>query len=173
MTLKTILIRVSISIIVGMAALRFGYMFKNDRLSIITQILGYIIISYPFYLFFKGFILKIVKDVKKLKQEKEFYSNTGALYGIIQVGTDPLSNVKLIIKNTDGSLHKWTHKWIGHSDSDGVYDIRHLEDGEYSCEYSKTFSTGSMMIECFHFEIKEGTQVCHNIYIEKNNNRND
>jgi hypothetical protein len=162
-----IALKIGLSIVIGMALLRFGYEFKNDWLSIITQSLGYVVISYPFFIFFKIVIWKIKEDIKQHKINKQFYSQKGTVYGMITVDKKPLSGVKFIVKNQDGSNHKWTHKWVGYSHQNGYFNVKFLPDGMYMCEYAKVFATGSSMLENFTFEVKDGNQVLHNIEIKK------
>ena len=68
--MKSTVIKIAISIILGFALLRFGYEFENDNLSIGTQFLGYFFVSYPFYLFFKAFIGQIIYEIKRIRNNK-------------------------------------------------------------------------------------------------------
>lgn len=165
--MKKIIRNIAISIILGMALLRFGYTFKNDWLSIITQSLGYIIISYPFYLFFKFLIYKIKSDIERARENKKFYSQTGGIWGFIKVGDDPLNIVKCTVKNEDGSLHKWSHRWINLSDRMGYYEINYIPKGKYKCYFSRTWSNGSSFVIERDVEVFEDRKTNLNIEIEK------
>jgi hypothetical protein len=66
---KTFL-KIALSIILGFIFLRIGFEAKKDNVSIIVQSLGYVSISYPFILFFKFFIGKIIHDIKSIKRNK-------------------------------------------------------------------------------------------------------
>lgn len=154
--MKKYLIRIALTILIGGALLRFGYMFKNDWLSIITQGLGYIVVSYPFYLFFKLLVWKIKSDIERYRQDKEFYSQKGIVYGRVYVGNKPLRNVKCNIKNVDGTLHPSSHKWIGVTDSNGYFEVKYIPDGEYLCVFSHTFTNGNTFVINKEFKIIYG-----------------
>jgi hypothetical protein len=67
--MKNTVIKILSSIVVGFILLRVGFESKNDNTSIVIQSLGYISISYPFLLFFKFFIGKIIHDIKSMKKK--------------------------------------------------------------------------------------------------------
>lgn len=154
--MKKYLIRIALTILIGGALLRFGYNFENDWLSIFTQSLGYIIISYPFILFFVFLFNKIKNDIKLHQQDKIFYSQKGIVYGRVYVGNKPLRNVKCNIKNVDGTLHPSSHKWIGVTDSNGYFEVKFIPDGEYLCVFSHTFSNGTRFTIPKEFKIIYG-----------------
>ena len=156
--MKNYIIKITLSLVIGVGLLRFGYMFKNDWLSIITQAFGYIVVSYPFYLFFKILFWKIKMDIKENRINKSFYNQKGVVYGHVTVDEKPLSSVKCIVKNVDGSNNKWTHRWVTHTDKNGIYEVKYIPDGNYSCVFSKTFRNGSEMLETFKFSIKNGSK---------------
>jgi hypothetical protein len=162
-----IALKIVLSIVLGMALLKFGYMFKNDWLSIITQALGYLVVSYPFYLFFKLLVWKIKMDIKEYRINKSFYNQKGIVYGHITVDDKPLNIVKCIVKNADGSNNKWTHRWVVHTDKNGFYEVKYIPDGDYICIFSRTFTTGSTMVETLNFSIKNGSKENLNINIKK------
>lgn len=61
-------IKIALSVIIGFVLLRVGFEAKNDNTSIIVQSIGYLFVSYPFILFFKFFIGKVIHDVKQLRK---------------------------------------------------------------------------------------------------------
>lgn len=145
-----------VSVILSFALLRIGYEVEDDYLSIGLQIAGYIVISYPFYMFFKLLIGKIKYDLKRYKTDKIFYTQKGVVYGHVYVGSRPLRNVKCVVKNTDKSLHKWSHKWIGLTDNDGYFEIKFIPDGEYICQFTHTFLNGNDFVIDKEFKIVYG-----------------
>lgn len=142
------------SIVISFLFLRFGYMMKNDYLSIGMQIIGYIIIVYPFYVFFSLFIGQIKFDLKERKKDKQFYSQSGGVYGGIYVKGKPLSGVKCVVKNPDGSLNEWSYRWIGLTNKDGYFEVSFVPNGEWVCEFSHTFMNGRSFIITRDFEVK-------------------
>lgn len=150
------IVKIASSIVIGILLLRFGYNFENDWLSIFTQSLGYIIISYPFILFFGFLFNKIKNDIKLHQQDKIFYSQKGIVYGRVYVGNKPLRNVKCNIKNVDGTLHPSSHKWIGVTDSNGYFEVKYIPDGEYLCVFSHTFTNDNTFVINKEFKIIYG-----------------
>jgi hypothetical protein len=67
--MKNTVIKILLSIVVGFTLLRVGFESKNDTTSIVIQSLGYISISYPFLLFFRFFIGKVIHDIKSMKKK--------------------------------------------------------------------------------------------------------
>tara|TARA_R110000803_G_scaffold113522_4_gene181900 strand:- start:598 stop:801 length:204 start_codon:yes stop_codon:yes gene_type:complete len=67
--MKNTIIKILLSIVVGFTLLRVGFESKNDTTSIVIQSLGYISISYPFLLFFRFFIGKVIHDIKSMKKK--------------------------------------------------------------------------------------------------------
>ncbi len=65
--MKKSILKIAISIILGFVLLRIGFESKNDKVSIIVQSIGYLFVSYPFILFFKFFIGKVIHDIKQLR----------------------------------------------------------------------------------------------------------
>lgn len=165
--MKKIIRNTALSIIFGMALLRFGYIFKNDWLSIITQALGYIVISYPFILFFKVFINQIKFTIKEKKIDKKFYSQKGIVYGEFTIEGKPLTPTKVVVKNPDGSNHKWTNRWISYVNKNGYYEVKFLSDGIFICEFSHTFLNGNKLVEKREFKIENGSHVMINVDIKK------
>lgn len=162
-----IILKIVLSIVIGFSLLRFGYEFKNDWLSIITQSLGYIVISYPFILFFKVFINQIKFTIEQKKIDKKFYSQKGVVYGKFTIEEKPLTPTKVVVKNSDGSNHDWTYRWIGYVDKNGYYEVKFLSDGIFICEFSHTFLNGNTLVEKREFKIENGLQVMINIDIKK------
>ena len=162
-----IILKIVLSIVIGFSLLRFGYEFKNDWLSIITQSLGYIVISYPFILFFKVFINQIKFTIEQKKIDKKFYSQKGVVYGKFTIEGKPLTPTKVVVKNSDGSNHDWTYRWISYVDKNGYYEVKFLSDGIFICEFSHTFLNGNTLVEKREFKIENGLQVMINIDIKK------
>lgn len=160
-------LKIVLSIILGISFLRFGYNFKNDWLSIITQAIGYVIISYPFYLFFKALFFQIKYDINRKRLDKKFYSQKGKIYGNITLGEMPLSLVKCVVRNEDGTNNKWTHRWISHSGEDGYYEVKFLTDGTYSCNFSYKFYSGTIFEKNVTFKIEGQNSVEINLNLKK------
>lgn len=53
--MKNTVIKILLSIVVGFTLLRVGFESKNDTTSIVIQSLGYISISYPFFIILQVF----------------------------------------------------------------------------------------------------------------------
>lgn len=63
------IIKIILSIVISFVLLRFGYESENEYTSLILQSLGYVFISYPFFLFFKTFIGLIIHEIKNIKNK--------------------------------------------------------------------------------------------------------
>lgn len=170
--MKTI-IKIALSIVIGILLMRFGYIVKNDYLSLGMQALGYIIISYPFYLFFKFTFLKIKNDIFRMRIDKKFYSEKGGIYGFVKVGSSPLKTVKCIVKNSDGSNNKWTHRWINVTNELGYYELNYIPNGEYICQFTHTFMNGTYFTVNKEFEIKGSNRVNVNLDIKEKTEINE
>lgn len=162
-----IALRVLLSITIGVLLMKYGYIIENAYISIAMQSLGYVVISYPFYLFFKLLIQKIKYDIERSRENKKFYSYRGGVWGFIRIGDDPLSVVKCIVKNEDGTTHKWTHRWINVSDKMGFYEINYIPKGKYKCYFTHTFMNGQRFIEERDVEIFEDIKTNLNLKLEK------
>lgn len=151
--MKNKIIKILLSIVVGVYLMRFGYKFKNDYLSLITQALGYVVISYPFILFFKAFFSHIRYSLIRFREQKEFTSIKGTLYGRVTIGLKGVSGVNCFVKNIDGSHTKYSNQLYVVTNKSGEYKIEHIPSGKYVIEFSKVFHSGSVMREQRKFEI--------------------
>lgn len=152
-------IKILLSIVVGVLLMKLGYIFENDYLSIITQAIGYIVVSYPFILFFKVFINQVKQTIFDFKKNKAFKNIKGAVEGRITVGLKPLSFVDCVVRNSDGANNEYTKQWYVMSDKNGNYRIEHIPSGKYLIEFTKVFYNGSSMIQQRNFEIKNDETV--------------
>lgn len=153
-------------LIMGVLLIRTSNIIKYNNLTWVFGLFGYIFILYPFYLFFRMLFTQIKFDAIRYRKIKKFYKQRGILYGNVYVGDQPLKNIKCIVKNLDGTLHKSSHKWVGVTDKNGFYEVRFLPAGEFCCEFTYITLDGNKVVKTSNFKINHQSQTLLNIEIK-------
>jgi hypothetical protein len=152
------IILIALSITIGLGLLHVC----NSKFKIL-QILGYCIIMYPVFLFFRLFIGILVISMKTRRLNKKYKVFSGNISGIFKINNVPSSGIKCIIKNADGTDHDRTPNWITFTHENGSFKIDNLPNGQYMFEFFKQFNNGPGFFMIQHFEIKNQQKVKLNI----------